>query len=120
MWTAIIIIALVIILGVVGFIYFSPKQTIFPHQMGIGTTQEQIAKKQLTVEFSSTGAVHKAQMTGLGGYATSYLWDFGDGKTSTERNPVHTYEKPGAYKVTLTIILDTGEKYIESKEVSVG
>ncbi|MFH2096358.1 MAG: C25 family cysteine peptidase [Bacteroidota bacterium] len=34
--------------------------------------------------------------------ATSYLWDFGDGNTSTDENPVHTYTANGTYTVTLT------------------
>lgn len=34
--------------------------------------------------------------------AVSYLWDFGDGTTSTETNPVHTYTAPGIYQVSLT------------------
>ena len=34
--------------------------------------------------------------------ATSWEWDFGDGTTSTEQNPVHSYD-PGTYTVTLTI-----------------
>lgn len=33
----------------------------------------------------------------------SYEWDFGDGNTSTEENPVHTYAEPGEYSVTLTV-----------------
>ena len=33
--------------------------------------------------------------------ATSYSWNFGDGNTSSEANPVHTYSQPGAYQVTL-------------------
>lgn len=32
----------------------------------------------------------------------SYLWDFGDGKTSTEVNPTHAYEAAGTYTITLT------------------
>ena len=32
-----------------------------------------------------------------------YLWEFGDGNTSTEMNPVHTYSNPGTYEVCLTI-----------------
>lgn len=32
----------------------------------------------------------------------SYLWDFGDGATSTDTDPVHTYEQPGIYAVQLT------------------
>lgn len=34
--------------------------------------------------------------------ATSYLWDFADGATSTEENPSHTYAENGVYNVTLT------------------
>ena len=34
--------------------------------------------------------------------ATSYLWDFGDGQTSTEMAPVHTYAHGGAFNVKLT------------------
>lgn len=35
--------------------------------------------------------------------ATSYLWSFGDGQTSTEATPTVTYGEFGTYKVTLTI-----------------
>lgn len=34
--------------------------------------------------------------------ATSYSWDFGDGNSSTEENPVHTYAAEGAFDVVLT------------------
>lgn len=33
----------------------------------------------------------------------SYAWDFGDSNTSTEKDPVHTYELKGDYNVTLTV-----------------
>lgn len=33
--------------------------------------------------------------------ATGYLWDFGDGNTSSDTNPSHTYTGPGTYTVTL-------------------
>jgi len=36
----------------------------------------------------------------------SYLWEFGDGQTSTEAKPVHTYTMSGTYSVKLTV---TGE-----------
>jgi gliding motility-associated-like protein len=34
---------------------------------------------------------------------TDILWDFGDGTTSTEQNPTHTYADRGDYPVTLTV-----------------
>lgn len=34
--------------------------------------------------------------------ADSYLWDFGDGESSTQSDPEHTYNCPGEYNVTLT------------------
>lgn len=33
----------------------------------------------------------------------NFVWDFGDGSTSTEASPVHKYEAAGNYKVTLTL-----------------
>lgn len=32
----------------------------------------------------------------------SYVWDFGDGTSSTEQSPKHAYDKEGSYDVTLT------------------
>jgi acetyl esterase/lipase len=42
-----------------------------------------------------------------------WLWDFGDGETSTVQNPVHDYKRSGNYTVTLTAfseIASTNEK----------
>jgi FOG: PKD repeat len=33
----------------------------------------------------------------------AYLWDFGDGVTSEDQTPLHTYTTPGSYDVSLTI-----------------
>jgi PKD repeat protein len=37
------------------------------------------------------------------GSPTSWSWNFGDGNTSTEKNPTHVYGKQGGYTVTLTV-----------------
>ncbi|KYK22871.1 hypothetical protein AYK21_03450 [Thermoplasmatales archaeon SG8-52-2] len=52
---------------------------------------------------------------GYGGYKPySYLWDFGDGETSTEQNPSHTYTTPDNYTVTLTVTDNTSNTSIDS------
>ena len=33
-----------------------------------------------------------------------YFWEFGDGATSIEKNPVHSYSDNGPYSVTLTVL----------------
>jgi len=40
---------------------------------------------------------------------TAWLWDFGDGATSANQNPVHTYTAPGTYTVSLTAFV--GEQF---------
>ena len=37
------------------------------------------------------------------GNITSWSWNFGDGTTSTQKNPVHAYSTAGSYNVTLTV-----------------
>jgi PKD repeat protein/uncharacterized protein YfaP (DUF2135 family) len=39
---------------------------------------------------------------------TSWLWNFGDGSTSTQQNPSHTYTAAGTYNVSLTVGGTTG------------
>ncbi|MBL7086054.1 MAG: PKD domain-containing protein [Candidatus Cloacimonetes bacterium] len=34
---------------------------------------------------------------------TSWFWDFGDGNTSIQQNPMHTYSNPGFYTASLTV-----------------
>ena len=42
------------------------------------------------------------------GSPTEWVWDFGDGSTSSEQNPAHTYAAAGTYPVTLTATNPTG------------
>ncbi|REJ85288.1 MAG: PKD domain-containing protein [Bacteroidetes bacterium] len=42
------------------------------------------------------------QFTDATAGSTAWLWNFGDGTTSTLQNPVHTYTRPGLYTVSLT------------------
>jgi PKD repeat protein len=51
-----------------------------------------------------------------GGDPVRYLWDFGDGKTSVETAPVHTYLAEGEYTVKLNMITTLGAQGIATKE----
>jgi gliding motility-associated-like protein len=53
----------------------------------------------VTITFTNTS-------TGPG--VLTYLWDFGDGGNSTAQNPVHVYNNPGSFPVTLTVTSDQG------------
>ncbi|GEM_PF-7065407 len=46
----------------------------------------------------------KVQFNSQAKNAPSLVWDFGDGRTSTELNPTHTYQSGGTYQVTQTVI----------------
>jgi glucose/arabinose dehydrogenase/PKD repeat protein len=53
-------------------------------------------KAPLTVSFSSAGSSDPE------GRPLTYSWDFGDGTTSTQANPTHTYARSGRFTVRLT------------------
>jgi len=50
------------------------------------------------------------------GVVTSWSWDFGDGNTSSVRDPVHTYAFPGVYDVGLSIAGPDGSSSIHLPE----
>ena len=50
----------------------------------------------LSVQFTDTS-------TPGGGPITAWSWSFGDGNGSTDQNPVHIYQSPGVYTVTLVV-----------------
>ncbi len=51
--------------------------------------------------------------------ATSYSWNFGDGNTSVDENPVHIYSESGTYTVTLTSLNGVCADDVHSKDIAV-
>ncbi len=67
---------------------------------------------QLTANFTDTS-------TDSDGTIVSWSWDFGDGNTSTQQNPSHTYAAAGTYSVILTVTDNSGASDNVSKDVTV-
>ncbi|MCU0633045.1 MAG: PKD domain-containing protein, partial [Methanolinea sp.] len=63
-----------------------PTQAIFTYQA--------LSSPPYTIQFTDTST----------GYPVSWLWKFGDGKTSLSQNPTHTYLNYGTYTVTLSVM----------------
>lgn len=57
------------------------------------TTDTTIGEAPLTVQFTGASTVT----------VSSWLWDFGDGFSSSDQSPVHTFISPGAFTVSLTV-----------------
>lgn len=70
----------------------------------------------LNVAFSSAGTTDPDGNTS----ALTYRWDFGDGQTSIEANPTHTYTVKGKYTATLTVTDVQGNQASKSVVVSPG
>ncbi len=56
----------------------------------------------VNITFGGTPLLVQFQDTSLGN-PSAWLWDFGDGETSNEQHPLHTFTKPGTYSVTLIV-----------------
>ena len=63
--------------------------------------------------FSSEVDGSTVRFTNTSARADSYFWDFGDGNTSTEESPTHTYSSDGTYTVILTATSSAGEATTE-------
>jgi len=70
--------------------------------------------------FTFTTSSLTAQFTDDSFLAVSHSWDFGDGETSTEVNPIHTYAVDGTYSVTLTTANSAGVERSITMQVPVG
>ena len=70
----------------------------------------------LSVTFSSAGTNDPDGNTS----ALTYRWDFGDGQTSIEANPTHTYTTKGKFTATLTVTDVQGNLVTKSIDISAG
>lgn len=66
-------------------------------------TTETIICDLVMVGFSANANGNTVSFTDNSYLGTSWFWDFGDGSTSNQQNPTHTYASQGNYTVCLTV-----------------
>ncbi|MCP3959333.1 MAG: PKD domain-containing protein [bacterium] len=75
------------------------------------------AQTSVSIQQSRPSANFSFQANGLrvifndssSGDPTQWVWDFGDGRTSAEQNPVHEYAEADTYVVSLTVTNAAGQ-----------
>ncbi|MFT6098818.1 MAG: chitinase [Arenicella sp.] len=70
-------------------------------------------KINTSISFSSTGS------SDSDGSIVSYAWDFGDGGSSTDQNPSHSYGAIGNFTVSLTVVDNNGASTSDTTSASV-
>jgi PKD repeat protein len=72
------------------------------YAVGVGANYAPVVQPDFKSDYTSLcSAPATIQFTNLTVNANTYAWDFGDGNTSTQANPLHTYYLPGDYDVKL-------------------
>lgn len=71
------------------------------------------------VDFDVVMNGNVAVCTNISLYGATYLWDFGDGTTSNQENPVHTYGQAGNYTIKLTVTNDCGSNSVTKNVTAV-
>jgi PKD repeat protein len=71
-------------------------------------TVNEVPTADFTVTSTNVGINNEIVFTNTSTGNNTYSWDFGDGASSTEVNPTHTYTTQGTYTVTLTATNDCG------------
>ena len=79
------------------------------------TTDKTDGALPLTVNFSSAGSNDADP-----GDSIRFSWDFGDGSTSVEPNPCHTYTVRGRYTAVLTVTDSSGDSNSVSTVITAG
>ena len=99
-----------VIADVVMLMYVNDPQTVTKAEFSV---DQNTGSGPMTVQFIDQSTVYIS-----GNLAPEILWqwDFGDGTSSQEHNPMHTYTAPGIYTVSLTVTDELGNTDTEIKE----
>lgn len=87
-----------------GQIFSFSKQTL---GFSVANPQAYNMYRLANIQANSGGLLQLDEIQFLAPPAYSYFWSFGDGTTSTNQNPQHTYANVGNYRATLVVSCDS-------------
>lgn len=93
-----LVVAGVALLATTACVDKDPDQHIFPNP-DVDFTYN-VDGDEYTLDFYVVSTI---QFNNTSAKSGNFVWDFGDGTTSSEVNPTHKFEKAGTYDVTLTL-----------------
>ncbi|CAG0975435.1 MAG: T9SS type A sorting domain-containing protein [Bacteroidetes bacterium] len=79
----------------------TPSGTFYNLSTGGFDTLLNPTNKNIVADFTFTPNLFQVTFTNTSQNAAFYFWDFGDGNTSTQQHPIHTYNTDNSYNVTL-------------------
>ena len=79
--------------------------------LGVGACKKDSIDPQIDVVYEVKVDGLTATFTNQTKGVTGYKWDFGDGASSTDQNPVHTYAAKGKFVPTLYVTTGAGKTY---------
>jgi PKD repeat protein len=89
--------------------YYSSREGVNPPQLLLELGEQVPPIAGFSADSASGSAPHTVQFQDTSSNGPdSWLWNFGDGNTSTDQSPSHTYESVGSYTVTLDVSNDAG------------
>jgi PKD repeat protein len=97
----------------------TPRPTETPRPTPDPTPDPTAAPRPPRVDFSVNVDGLRVTLSNRTKGAVSWVWQFGDGESSTARNPRHTYADAGTYTITLTATSGEGAVDRMSQEVTV-
>ncbi|SFT84890.1 gliding motility-associated C-terminal domain-containing protein [Algoriphagus locisalis] len=100
---------------------FTVRLTASNSETGCSSIMEKVISFQpLSADFTANTTFGCGPLTvdfeDLSQGATTWTWDFGDGTTSTEQNPSHTYQSSGRFTVTLSV--NRGSRCTDTRTIS--
>lgn len=99
--------------------YLSCAMILFSFFIVSCTKEEEEPVAGFTMSKTSVDVDETVEFTNNSENAVTYLWDFGDGNTSTDEHPAHSYSSGGNFTITLTATGDGGkDTYTQTIEVS--